>query len=200
MSDSWPEAHEVEELFQRLCRGDELALSDFLAAVLDPLVEHLRRWRHGVDDHARITAAEDAVLNLVHKPSSYDPAGRGLIGFLCMSAEGDLLNALEKEARHHANRKNSECVELAPDGRNAEVENTTDDLPSLDDPHFVAEIASFSATERVVYELMRAGERATAAFAQALGIGHLPPDEQARAVKRTKDRVIKRLQRARVRA
>ena len=197
MSDSWPEADEVAALFHRLCGGDPVARSDFSVAVLDPLAGHLRRWRRDADEHACLTAAEDAVLALIRNPAIFDPAKCALIGFLCMSAKGDLLNALKKEARHHVNRESAESVELAADGGNTSADERGDDLPSLDDPDLAAEVANFTAPERAAFELMRAGEKATAAFVVALDIGHLSADEQARGVKRAKDRIIKRLQRTR---
>jgi len=190
MSDSWPDADVVADLFDRFCAGDRVALSDFIVAVLDPLAAHLRHKFHA-DEHDCNSAATDAVLDLIRNPAIYDPTRRGLIGFLRMSAEGDLINLREKERKHHANRKSSEYVELVGDGGNT----SADDLPSFDDPHLAAEINSFDAAERAVFELMRAGERATAAFAAVLGITHLPEDEQAREVKQVKDRIKKRLQR-----
>jgi hypothetical protein len=42
---------------------------------------------------------------------------------------------------------------------------------------------------------MLAGERATSAFAEAIGKANLPAAEQEREVKRVKDRVKKRLER-----
>lgn len=195
MSDAWPKPDELTSLFQRVRERDRLAVSDFLAAVLEPLLNHLRQWRNTADEHACLTAAEDAVLALIRDPAIYDPTQRGLRGFLCMAAQGDLLNALAKEAKHHKNRQSGDCVELAPESRNASADDL-DDLPSFADPAVAAEIASFDATERAVFELMCGGERATAAYVPVLGIGHLSADEQARAVKRAKDRTIKRLQRA----
>ncbi len=196
MSDSWPEAEAVAALFQRLRTGDPLARSDFIHATLDPLLHHLRRWRRDADEHACLTAAEDAILALLRNTGIYDPAGRTLIGFLRMSAEGDLRHELAKEARHHRNRDSAECVELVPDDGNNSPDERADDLPSFDDPAVAAELASFTATKRAVFELMREGERATPAFAAVLGIVHLSADEQSREVKRVKDRIIKRLQRA----
>ena len=196
MSDNWPEADEVAALFQRHCNGDRLARSDFIAATLDPLLQHLRRWRRDADEHACLTAAEDAILALIHNPIIYDSAGRALIGFLRMSAERDLLNELAKEARHHRNRDSAECVELATDDRNTSVDELAGDLPSFDEPDIAAEVASLTATEREVLRLMRDGEKRTAAFAAVLGIEHLPMEDQAGGVKRVKDRIIKRLQRA----
>jgi hypothetical protein len=196
MPDSWPEEDELAALHRRLCEGEPLAVSDFLAAVFEPLACHLRRWRPGADEHACLTAAGDAALALVRNPAIYDPARRTLKGFLCMAAECDLLNELEKEARHHRNRDHPDCVELAPDGRNPLPGSAEGEQPSFDDPRLAAEIARFTPAERAVFELMRAGERLTAAYVPALGVGHLPKDEQEREVKRAKDRITKRLQRA----
>lgn len=196
MSNSWPEPDELTALFQQVCNGDKLILTDFLAAVLDPLVNHLRGWRPHADEHAYITAAEDAVLALLHNPTIYDPAQRGLIGFLCMSAQGDLLNALQKESRHHRKRESRDCVELAPDDGNCVADELADDLPTLDDPIIAAEIAGFNPTERAVFALMRGGERSTAAHVPLLGIEHLPDADQRREVKRVKERIMKRLRRA----
>jgi DNA-directed RNA polymerase specialized sigma24 family protein len=196
MLDSWPEADTVAAIFERLRQGDRLAQSDFIAAVLDPLVSHLRAWRRDADEHMCLTAAEDAVLSVIHNPSVYNPAkGSNLFAFLCMAAKGDLLNVLERERRHHRNRENRDCVELPADGRNSPAEEVLDDLPSFDDPALAAEIACFTDSERQVFELMRSGEKRTCVFADLLDIGHLPVEEQAREVKRVKERIMKRLKR-----
>lgn len=197
MSDSWPEPEAVTTLFQRLCVGDRLAQLELIDAVLDPLVGHLRRWRRDADEHACMTAAEDAVLSLIRNPAIYDPTKRGLMGFLKMAAQGDLRNELAKEQKHHTNRENRDCVELPESSGNTPPDELAGDLPSFDDPNIAAEVASFTATEREVLRLMRDGEKRTAAFAAVLGIEHLPAEDQAGEVKRVKDRIIKRLQRAR---
>jgi RNA polymerase sigma-70 factor (ECF subfamily) len=49
--------------------------------------------------------------------------------------------------------------------------------------------------EERAFRLWLEGERQTQAFADALGLGDLPPEEQQREVKRFKDRLIKRLRR-----
>jgi hypothetical protein len=197
MSDAWPEPEAVAALYQRVRAGDRLAQFKLLAAVLDPLASHLRLWRRDADEHTCLTAAEDAVLSLIRNPAIYDPAKRGLIGFLCMAAEGDLLNALKKEQKHNNNRENYDCVELPANGGNSVAEEFADDRLSFDDLDIAAEIASFTATECEVLRLMREGEKRTSAFAIVLGIEHLPVEDQTREVKRAKDRIIKRLQRAR---
>jgi RNA polymerase sigma-70 factor (ECF subfamily) len=196
MSDAWPEPESLDALFRRVRDGDPVARSEFIVACLDPLVAHLRCKRPHADEHARVTAAEDALLALLARPGAYDPTKRTLAGYLRMSAAGDLLNELEKERRHHRGR-DSDSVELAEDGRNDSPDGPADGLPSFSDADLAAEIAGFNDAERTAFELMRAGEKATAAFADALGLAHLPKEEQAREVKRVKDRVIKRLQRVR---
>jgi hypothetical protein len=45
-------------------------------------------------------AAADAVLNYAERPERFDPARLDLEGYLTMSAQGDLLNALAKHRRH----------------------------------------------------------------------------------------------------
>ena len=196
MTDAWPDPEAVVTHFQQMRAGDGLAQSAFIVAVLDPLVSHLRRYRRDADEHTCMTAAEDAVLSLIRNPTSYDPSKRSLIGYLKMAAEGDLLNALKKEQKHKAKRECLDCVELPAPGGNT----LADDLPSFDDPDIVSEVASFTATERVVLRLMRDGERRASAFAAVLAIEEMPADEQARAVKQVKDRIVKRLQRARGKA
>lgn len=197
MFDSRPDADDIAALFQRLREGDPVARSGFIEAVLDPLVSYLRAWRRDADDAACLTAAEDAVLDLIRNPAIFDPAKCALIGFLHMSAKGDLLNELKKESRHHRKRESIDCVELAADGGNTSADEHAADLPSFDDPDIAATIAGFTATEHAVLDLMRAGEKATAAFAAALGIDALPADEQAREVKQAKDRIKLRLKRMR---
>ncbi len=194
MSTPWPDPDPAADLHRRLCADDPVAPADLAAAFLGPLYEHLRRTHPGVDDHLALTAAEDAVLAVIRRPAVYDPARGDLEAFLRMAARGDLANALARERRHAARRDDRDCVELPADGGNTFAE---DDLPSFDDPGLGAVIAGLTETERRVFELMRAGERSTAASAKALGVAHLPADEQARAVKRVKDRIIARLKRAR---
>lgn len=194
MSDAWPAVEVVEDIFRRLIGGDPVASSDLAAAVFEPLAAHLQFRHPRADPHACLTAAADALLSLIRRPAIYDPTRATLLGFLRMAAEGDFLNELDRERRHHRGREYIDSVELA-DAEGNEGAEAADDLPSLDDPALAAEIAGFSPDECAVFDLMRQGVKATAAFAAALNLGGTA-DEQARAVKRVKDRVQKRLQRA----
>ena len=59
-----------------------------------------------------------------------------------------------------------------------------------------AKIADLSPEEAQVFRLMREGVRATAAYAEALGIANRPPAEQKATVKQVKDRLLKRMKRS----
>jgi hypothetical protein len=59
------------------------------------------------------------------------------------------------------------------------------------------EAATLSAEDRAVVELMGEGVRETAAYAEVLGITHLPADQQRVTVKRVKDRLTRQLERMR---
>ena len=58
---------------------------------------------------------------------------------------------------------------------------------------------SFTSQEAEVLTLMRQGERRTLEFARVLGISELPAEQQRREVKRVKDRIKRRVERAEVR-
>jgi DNA-directed RNA polymerase specialized sigma24 family protein len=193
--DYWSEPWAAAELYERLRGGDPAASSDLAAAFLDPLVVDLRAYAPHADEHAVVTAAEDAVLSLIHNPAGYNPALGTLAGYARMAARRDLLNLVDRERRHHRGRESGDRVEDAPAGGNCSRDDAAD-LPSFDDPDLAAVIASFDEGERRVFELMRAGVRGTAEAAAALDLGRLPAAEQAAEVKRVKERIFKRFRRA----
>ncbi|MDB5306939.1 MAG: hypothetical protein JWO38_1141 [Gemmataceae bacterium] len=195
MPGSWPHADQLADLVRRLRDYDPLAPAELAAAVLEPLIEHLRDKNPRVDDHARITAAGEAVVSLIRNPAQFDPDRGDLPGYLKMAARGDLANLLAAERRHHTHREGPDSVELVPDGRNSSGEDDSD-LPSLDAPELAAVVAAFTPEERRVFDLMRAGERRTAVYAAVLGLADRPADEQKRGVKQVKDRIKARLRRA----
>lgn len=189
----WPDPASADELYRRVLANDPLAPSDFAVAVLEPLIAYLRfKWPHA-DDHDRQHAAEDAVLEVIRKPPSYHPELRSLRSHLQDAAHRDMINLDVKERRHHRGRDAEFRVELASDGGN---DSADDGLPAFDDPRLAAVIAGFTHEERRAFDLMRDGERRTAAFAEALGFAERPTDEQEREAKRAKDRIVKRLKRA----
>ena len=200
-----PSPKEALKIHQRLLDPDDLPASNDLAvAFLEPLRAWLAKTHGGVDPEIRDEAAEEAILALIRNPRSYHPEQLGLEEYLRMSAQGDLRNILRKERKHHQKRVPWESVELSPEAGKY--------LGREDDPTLRLRIAEeveenagtvpesvrqgLSEAETRVLELLLQKERRTARYAEALGILHLSPEEQEREVKRVKDRLKKRLERA----
>jgi hypothetical protein len=208
-ANAWISNQEAAGIHLRLLANDPVAPADLACAFLEPLVNWLVRNNASVDPHICATAAENAILNLIKNPNSYDPDRSMLPAYLRMSAKGDLLNLLKQETRHRLRNVALELVELSSGSGKliqkgsdpAEIIQAEEDLAELESrfaepliPESV--LANASVHEAKVIELMRQGERKTSVFAETLGIGHLPSKQQKREVKRVKDRLKRRIERA----
>lgn len=190
----------------RLLADDPAAPSDLALAHLDPLGDWLREHNSRIDPHLCATAAEDAILALIKNPRSYDPARLPLDAYLHMSASGDLKNLLRRERRHTDRATSLERVELSVLAGNT---------PQEDDPAAIVERAENGASERQalpsipdvvlreltdvdrqILALMLRKERRTARYAELLQITERPIKQQREEVKRVKDRIKKRVERA----
>lgn len=202
----WPAPTRALEIHTRLCEGDPVAPADLAEAFLDPLAIWLQRKNANIDPHLCDEAAEDAILALIGNPRSFNTNRGALDAYLRMSARGDLRNLLQKEGRHRSRRAGIETVELFAADRN-DVQETADPLhiveqaAALETPmlHRIPDSvrASLNREEEAVLTLMAEGERQTEAYASILGILQLPQAAQRREVKRVKDRLKRRLERAR---
>jgi RNA polymerase sigma factor (sigma-70 family) len=196
-----PEAAPLDE---RLRAGDPTAPADLFAAYLERLTAWLRRRNPDLSFDLLEDAAGRAFVSLIHDPHSYAPEVMKLESYLRMSAQGDLRNLLRREAKHHQGRIPLDDVELSEDlgkylGR--------DDDPSLRlqlaeqtaaaEPVLAAVRKGLTEPELRVLELLLRRERRYAAYAEAYGVAHLPRDTRDREVKRVKERLQKRLDRAR---
>ena len=191
------------DLYARLIEGDPTAPSDLAVTYLDRLTEWLIRHNPGVDPHDCATAAEDAILALIKNPRSYKSERQTLEVYLRISALGDLRNRLRSEQRHRERRVPLDVVELSPDARKYLWDVVGDPaliVEKLEDVDLATIRANLQVAlteeENRVLELMTQGERRTEAYAAVLGITHRPVSEQRRVVKRVKDRIKKRLERA----
>ena len=203
-----PRQEEALALHRRLLDGDVVAPSELAVAYLDWLADWVIAHNRGIDPALCETAAEDAILALIRNPSSYDPERAPLEGYLRISAQGDLKNALKREGRHRDRQAALEVVELSPEMRKYVHDGDADPARIVELRELQAErmdgvgrvpasvLDGLSPGEQEVLELMRIKERKTEIFARALGIAHLPAAEQRREVKRVKDRLSKRLERA----
>jgi RNA polymerase sigma-70 factor (ECF subfamily) len=89
-----------EQIHRRLVDRDPIASSELADNYLPLLVERLKKKFKRVAEHEVMDAAVDAILNYAEHPERFNPARLDLEGYLMMSAQGDLLNALARHRRH----------------------------------------------------------------------------------------------------
>lgn len=197
---------ENRDLRERLLAGDTTASNDVVSVYLDKLADWLEVLYPQEHPNNCSTAAADAILEFIRSPATYDPEKQSLEKYLRMSADGDMKNLLRSERRHSKRRVNLELAEPSIEKRlqddeadparvlERHVEEAEADakLRSLI-PDWLA--AGLAPEEVQVLGLMRIKERRTAVYAAALGISHLSFKEQQKEVKRTKDRLNKRMER-----
>ena len=189
------------DLHNRLLLDDPVATEEFFNIAAPDLERHLRMrfpsMAVGVDPDIYLSAVYEALTDYFKNPGKYDPSRSGLMTYLRLAARRDLQNLLAKETRHAKGRVSLEDVEFSRSDGNDISERAAEDM---DGRRLIEELMEeMTPNERAVLSLMLEGERSSAAAAEAMGIGHLPPGEQAREVKRVKDRLKKRIQRKGIR-
>ena len=191
---------EERALHARLLVGDLTAPAELATRLLPGLVRALENRYPEVarrDETLILDAATDAILSYAMSPASFAPARRGLVGYLYMAARGDLLNALAKVRKESAREIASDPVELPDLGRNSEGSDTQTER-GIDGQALWSRICSVvtDPREQRVVALMMEGVRETSAYAAELGLSAGAPSDQAKEVKRVKDRLRGRLRRA----
>jgi hypothetical protein len=173
-------------------------------AYLPDLIRYLAVRFPWVDPHLCEEAAGTTLIDYVKAPERFDPSRGGLGRYLEMSAWRDLCNLLEREKRQRPRHVLRFSVEIALEDGNLfrKGEGPLDRLVHEEESAQREELlrsieAECDEVERRVLRLMLAGETETAVFAEALGVDDRPAEEQARAVKRVKDRIKKRIERRR---
>lgn len=198
----FPSSQEGEHLHHRLCELDVTASADVCRGYRAPLLTWLARRHRAIDPDLVETAVHHALLGYFQRPAAFDPARLDLAAYLRMASRRDLLNLLHAEARHHRLRQAFSSVELDEERRNNSQSGETP-LSILQCKEqaqrwhdYVQRMAvRLSKGDRLVLDLLLAGEKSTAVFAQALGLEAQPAIEQEQQVKWAKDRVLKRLAR-----
>jgi hypothetical protein len=202
MSACFPPPEEGLRLHLRLLDHAPDAAADVCRAYFEPLLLWMERCAPKLDPDLYLTAASQALINYLKNPTSYDPRRACLTTFLQLAARRDLSNLRRSEHRRHRRLAPWSVVEQGERagklyGRDEEPVMYLEHQEEAEQMHSIVESvkASCTAAERRVLELMLAGERDTAVYAEALAVAHLPPAEQEREVKRVKDRLKKRLER-----
>jgi hypothetical protein len=205
---SLPTREEELILHRRLVDADPVASADLATTYLIPLIASLTESnsRRIPSDFVE-EAADEALVCLIKNPERFDAsrnsASLPLFAHLRLAAQRDLQNILRKEKRHRRGRVTMEAVEDSPSagkylGRNddpSEGLQLREEVEKADGKIFRFVREGLSDGEHQALELMRRGERKTAAFARVLGIEHLAKKEQQAEVKRVKDKLKKRIER-----
>jgi hypothetical protein len=192
-------------LHERLLASDPTASVDLANIFLDRLVDWLIKHNPQADTDLCETAAEDAILGLIKNPVTYKPERQTLEVYLRISASGDLKNLLRSGKRHSERRADWEAVEhsskvgkyLGDETANPEfiLEHSQEEV-TAQALIPISVRASLTEKEMRILELMKENERKTSVYASELGISHLPTENQKKEVKRIKDRLKKRIERA----
>jgi RNA polymerase sigma-70 factor (ECF subfamily) len=199
ITDQW-----LEKIHQRIVDGDPTAPPDLAEQLLGPIKKILaKKWPNLPDPDLLDNAIIDAVLNYIKNPEQYKPDKRGIKGYLVMSAEGDLKNALKSYEQRKSKEISVSDVELLDSERKFELEDISDQAQqdsaarNIEFEEIMDSLSNIFPDPRDLEAaiLILEGERSTSVFAEVLGINKSSSDQIAQEVKRHKDRLKKRLER-----
>lgn len=187
-------------LHQRLLAGDLTASAEIAETYLPRLIHYMGTHFPRIDPHLVETATDDALMSYLQRPEQYDPGKLSLERYLRMSARCDLYNLLT-ESKRESGPQDRQDVELDATSMEHDIEDETglsveEQVAILISPVWqrLQELLPNQVDLEIVL-LMMEDIRETSAYATILGITHLTQEEQAREVKRHKDRLKKWLQR-----
>ncbi len=188
-------------LHMRLIAGDPVAPNDCVVRWLPDLISWLSARFASVasrDMHLIESAASDALFDYTCNPHKYNPGKSSICTYLRMAAYRDLLNTLKRERTQSRNAISLDSVEQYHFVGNNGIEEQV--VRRVDAQAIINRVLKIfpDPVDRKLVGLILRGERSTAAYAEVLGIQHLPSlEQQKRIVKQHKDRINKRLERLR---
>lgn len=207
IDESW-----LQEQHLRLIDGDPLASSDIASAIYPAFIGIFSKKYSGMEQELIANAVADAVIAYLKHPQGY-PAGKGirLFNYLYTRIKSLTLNYYQKEKT----RKSRELLRgdifsdlqedlseeevSQPEEANVELFDSnieySDEKALLPPTHRLFEIFD-DRTDQQMAHLVIVGVRAISQFSSILGIETRALSEQKVIVKRHKDRIKKRLERA----
>jgi DNA-directed RNA polymerase specialized sigma24 family protein len=162
------------ERHARVLAGDSVARTQVSEVLFELLRRRLRAVKRVGDPHAVDTAAEDAVLIYLRRPSAYDQRRGDLVAWLLRIAVNRLRD-IDRSRRRRSVHEVEVGVDLA--GLGIPVSGGGD---ADDEPLWIARyrqailVAARTPEERSVVQARLAGAGRPAEL-QALGLDHLPP-------------------------
>ncbi|MBN1147121.1 MAG: hypothetical protein JXA78_07685 [Anaerolineales bacterium] len=191
-----------DELHERILQRDVTAFAELCEYALPFLVEFLRTRFPEQDTPLCETAAIDCLLNYQAKAPQYDPGKISLFAFLRMAARRDTLNAIDKDRRRErrlTDISTASDLQASEQGLMQEQAALDEWLQERTDLS-LAEILKvlneeLDDSEKGVLLLMLDGVRESKRYSALMGIEHMDEVTQQQAVKRAKDRLVKKLRR-----
>jgi RNA polymerase sigma-70 factor (ECF subfamily) len=193
------------DLHQRLLRGEPTASLDVIELLLDLLVTRLRsKWPARDYSDACYDAAVEVMVAYLQAPDRYDPRRSALLTWLTMQAHGDLANAYASSQKAFERRWIVEST-LSREDSDADTADRLgnqvpwfDTVPGLDASMVMVAVRDAFPDERdrrLIWLMCVDGVHSTDEAALVLDLMELPEEERTAAVKRHKDRVMRRLRR-----
>lgn len=194
MTQADPAQDELIALHDALLDGHP-TVSARLAELLLPALRRRFRGRREIG-HAEIESQIGlSIAVYLAEPQRYDPERGPLLAFLYRDVDGDIRNEAAKRTRRRESLAAGETIELLSAAGNFLVEDEVVQRSELADA--LALVTRLGAEEKELLRLRVDGVRSTHAYAEVLGIAHLPVEQQRLEVKRAKDRLDKKLERMR---
>lgn len=200
-ADSEDVAVRLNELHKKILAGDVTANSEMAEMVLPILTLRLAKIFPAIyDDHLIDTAVTDAVLSYFENPAQYQEQKKSLLGYLLMSARGDLLNIIRPKKVDEKLTSLNEDVEFGDSSTEddiggfvaiAEVDVEAEVQNRMSSVHSRINELFSEPKDREFVTMMMNGIRNTEEYANVLGIEHLSCSQQRDIVKRHKDRIKK---------
>lgn len=186
-------------LHRRLLTGDRTASEEVVGLLHASLTQEVSSQFPHTDQHIIWDGVIDALLDYCARPQQFD-AERGvpLERFLRLAARRNVTNMLRSVQRR---KTREEAAGHAWAASNVELDPAAGNLlrqeESMQQQRQRAALASTlqNSNDQQLLALRLQGVRRTEAFAELLGITHLPIETQRREVKRAKDRIDKMLRR-----
>ena len=175
---------DTRSLHERFRAGDPNVLEELASHLLVVLRARLRRAYPGASEDVVVDAAADAIVRYSREPDWYDPQrGASLEHFLYAVSRRDVADRLKADARRLV--RESEYSHVLATMR-------AERLHRLKARALLLQLARGDGERDAIRSWLAMGS-SYSSLASELGFTRLQPYDQRRAVKRLKDRIVKRL-------